>query len=92
MRVQRIVLLLLTTVWMLWLCGCPGAVPGSRLYQPLPKWEAKFFAEARRDVFPRDVRQNPQRFRDDLVVWTGIIKKIEYVQFDSASFMHAVHS
>ena len=58
--------------------GCPGIVPGSRAYRPLPQWEAKFFAEARRDVFPNDVRQEPDGFTDTLVVWTGIIKDIDF--------------
>jgi len=59
--------------------GCLGIVPGSRQYQPLPKWEAKFAAEARYDVFPNDVRQDPNSFTNTLVVWTGIITKIEPV-------------
>jgi hypothetical protein len=85
--VQRIVLLLLAILSVLWLCGCPGAVPGTRQYQPLPKWEARFFAEARRDVFPQDVRGNPSHFRDTLVAWTGIVKKIEHMQYDSSPFV-----
>jgi hypothetical protein len=59
-------------------CGCPGLVPGSRAYQPLPQWEAKFSAQARRDVFPGDVRQKPDSFTNTLVAWTGIITNIEY--------------
>jgi hypothetical protein len=80
---QRIILCLLIAVLTFLLCGCPG----TGVYQPLPKWEAKFFAQARRDVFPQDVRQNPERFKNTLVVWTGIIKKIEYVQHSSTPFV-----
>jgi len=58
--------------------GCPGIAPGSRAYRPLPQWEAKFSAQARRDVFPNDVRQHPDSFTNTLVAWTGIITNIEY--------------
>ena len=61
------------------LCGCPGLAPGSRLYRPLPKWEAGFFAEAHRNVFPNDVRQHPDSFTNTLVAWTGVITNIEYL-------------
>jgi hypothetical protein len=53
-------------------------VPGSRAYQPLPQWEAKFYAQARRDIFPNDVRQKPDEFATTLVAWTGVITKIEF--------------
>ncbi len=58
--------------------GCPGLAPGSRAYRPLPRWEARFAAQARRDVFPNDVRQKPDGFTNVLVAWTGIITNIEY--------------
>ena len=58
--------------------GCPGVAPGSRAYRPLPQWEARFSAQARRDVFPNEVRQNPDAFTNTLVAWTGIITSIEY--------------
>jgi hypothetical protein len=58
--------------------GCPGIAPGSRAYRPLPQWEANFFAQARRDVFPNDVRQHPESFTNTLVAWTGIISNLEY--------------
>jgi len=59
------------------LSGCPGLVPGSRAYRPLPQWEATFAAQARRDVFPNDVRQKPGEFANTLVVWTGVITNID---------------
>lgn len=55
-----------------------GAIPGSRPYAPLPKFEAKFFVEARRDLFPDDIRKEPDRFKDVLVAWTGVITSIDY--------------
>jgi hypothetical protein len=58
--------------------GCPGIAPGSHAYRPLPQWEAKFSAQANRNVFPNDVRQQPDSFTNTLVAWTGIITNIEY--------------
>src|SRR5271165_4049030 len=66
--------------------GCPGLVPGSRAYQPLPQWEAKFFAQAKRGVFPNDVRQKPDEAVSTLVVWTGIITNIELLSDESSRF------
>ena len=63
-------------------CGpvvaCRGLVPGSRAYQPLPKWEAGFAQKARRDVFPSQVRQDAAAWANTLVVWTGVIAAIDY--------------
>jgi hypothetical protein len=74
-------------------CGCPGIVPGSRPYRPLPQWEAKFAAEARRDLFPEDVRQKPDGFTNIMVAWTGIITNIEYIADAPPRFVRitAVH-
>ena len=58
--------------------GCPGLAPGSRAYRPLPQWESKSSAQARRDVFPNDVRQKPDGFTNTLVAWTGVITNIEF--------------
>jgi hypothetical protein len=58
--------------------GCPGLAPGSRAYHPLPQWEAKFYPHARRDVYPGDVRQDPDKFATTLVGWTGVFTKIEF--------------
>ena len=59
--------------------SCPGLAPGSRSYRPMPQWEAKFAAEARRDIFPNDVRQKLDGFTNTLVAWTGVITNIEYL-------------
>jgi hypothetical protein len=61
-----------------------GHAQGSRAYRPLPKWEKKFAEKARRDVFPKDVRQNPDKFKKTLVVWTGVITNIEFFRDDSS--------
>ena len=65
--------------------GCPGLVPGSRQYQPLPKFEAGYFSTARRDVFPNDARKHPDQYTNTLVVWTGVITKMETVTNDAAT-------
>jgi len=73
--------------------GCPGLAPGSRAYRPLPQWEAKFAAQARRGVFPNDVRQKPDGFTNALVAWTGVITNIEYLAAPPPRFVRftAVH-
>ena len=74
--------------------GCPGLVPGSRIYQPLPQWEAKFFSQAQRTVFPDDVRQDPDGHSKTLVAWTGIVTAIEFFDTESsrvASFTATHH-
>ena len=57
---------------------CGGLLPGSQAYRPLPRWEAGFFDQARRDVFPEQVRKDPAAFADTLVAWVGVIVSIEY--------------
>src|SRR5947207_9353652 len=79
MRTHRTILFTLLLVAVAVLTnGCPGLAPGSRAYRPLPQWEAKFYSQARRDVFPNDVRQKPAGFTNTLVVWTGVISNIEF--------------
>ena len=69
------------------LAGCPGLVPGSRAYQPLPQWEAKFYAQAKRNIFPNDVRRQPDDANSPLVVWTGIITNIEISSDESGRYV-----
>jgi len=66
------------------MAGCPGFPPGSRAYQPLPQWEAKFSVQAKRDIFPNDIRQKPDEAGSTLVVWTGIITNIEISSDDTS--------
>jgi hypothetical protein len=85
MKIHRTILLALPVAGVaLFTSGCPKLAPGSRSYRPLPQWEAKFAAQARRDVFPNDVRQKPEGFTNTLVVWTGVITNIEFFS-DGAS-------
>ena len=63
-------------LFLLLFAGCPGPFPGSKSYTPLPTWEQKFFEEARRDIYPDDVRQSPATYKETLVTWPGIIRDI----------------
>jgi hypothetical protein len=58
--------------------GCMPLEEGTRPYEPLPQWEKGYFDKARRDVYPDDVRRDPQKYRATLVAWTGIIKDIKF--------------
>jgi hypothetical protein len=62
-------LLLATTV-----CAC--GFPHSQEYAPRSPEERQLFVDARRDVFPNDVRANLSQHRSELVLWTGIIKEV----------------
>ena len=53
-----------------------GLVPESYAYRPLTYEEAQPFSLARHDVFPDDVRQQPDKFTNTLVAWTGVATKI----------------
>jgi hypothetical protein len=59
---------------LLLLTGCPGAVgPYSKAYEGNSDWERKYLAEARRDVYPGDVRENVESFRKATLAWPGIV-------------------
>jgi hypothetical protein len=77
---SRIVLLAMIS---LFACGCPvqpGLIPGSKPYEPLPKFEARFYSSARRDVFPDEARAHPELYDKTLVAWTGIVRQIEHTK------------
>jgi hypothetical protein len=58
------------------LLGCPEVAPGSKTYAPAHgSYEAGLFPQARRDVFPSDVRANPQGNRGQILLWSGIVKE-----------------
>src|SRR5258708_1213545 len=79
MQIQRICLLAVLLCGVaIFTSGCPGLAPGSRAYHPLPQWEARFSAQARRDEFSNDVRQHPDWFTNTLVAWKGVITNIQY--------------
>lgn len=64
----RILPLLLATTAL----GCPFAMY-TKPYEPPDADEARALAAARRDVFPRDVREDPS-LRDTVISWAGIVR------------------
>jgi hypothetical protein len=59
--------------------GCPGVLPGSRPYKPVSDREAAVLARAAREVYPDDVRREPERHSKTFVVWVGILKEVRGV-------------
>ena len=56
------------------LAGCPASVaPYTKQYQGDSDTERKYLAEARRDVYPDDVRKTPDAFRKSTLAWPGIV-------------------
>jgi hypothetical protein len=56
------------------LTACPTAVaPYTKTYQGNSEWEPKFLAEAQRDVYPADVRKDPELYRKWTLAWPGIV-------------------
>jgi hypothetical protein len=59
---------------LLLLTGCPASfAPYSKPYQGGSEAERKFLVEARRDVYPNDVREAPETFRKATLAWPGIV-------------------
>lgn len=48
----------------------------SRRYQPSPGYEQVLYARAHRDIDPAAVRVAPERYRQRLVMWTGVITAV----------------
>ena len=61
---------------LLLLTGCPPG-PYSKAYQGSSDMERKLFTEARRDVYPDDVRRAPETFRKSTLAWPGIVVSAE---------------
>jgi len=58
------------------LAGCPVG-PYSKAYQGDSEAEQQIFAQARRDVYPDDVRKAPADYRKVTLAWPGIIVSAE---------------
>lgn len=54
--------------------------PHSRFYQPISDWEKNEFINAKREIYPDDVRNNIDMYKDSLVVWPGIIQEYKTIQ------------
>lgn len=49
----------------------------SRRYQPSTGYEQILYARAHRDIDPAAVRIVPERYRQELVMWTGVVSAVE---------------
>ena len=58
------------------LTGCPPG-PYSKAYQGSSETERKLLTEARRDVYPDDVRKEPETFRKATLAWPGVVVSVE---------------
>jgi hypothetical protein len=47
----------------------------TRKYQPVSQWENQFYQIINKNVWPDDVRENIELYKNTLVGWVGIIKK-----------------
>lgn len=57
------------------IAGCLAVTPASKAYAPPHgSFEASLFATARRDIFPDDVRQQPQAHKNEILAFTGVIR------------------
>ncbi len=70
-------LLAVTTVG---LAACAGY--SSRPYEPGSPAGQEAYKKARKDIYPRQVRQNPTRYGDDTMAWAGIVKDVALFQSD----------
>ena len=68
---KHVVAGLVGCIFVLALTGC------TRVYKPVSKWEKSVYAQARKDVYPDDVRYGDARDQEDLLVWPGILKKAD---------------
>ncbi len=57
------------------LTGC--ATYSSQPYTPPAQTDRELFSKARKDVYPRDVREHPARYRDETIAWAGVVKGVE---------------
>ncbi len=61
--------------------GCATNGSGSsRAYTPPDKADREVFAKAHKDVYPKQVRENPARYRDVSIAWAGIVKDVDVVR------------
>jgi hypothetical protein len=58
--------------------GC--FLPHSKAYAPEDEAERKLFTQARRDVYPDDVRANPANYQSETLLWTGIVTDVAVVE------------
>ncbi len=70
--------LIFSVLLLIGLAGC--ATPGSKLFEPESREGKAAYSHARKDIYPQQVRENPERYANDTVVWAGIVKNVELFQ------------
>lgn len=75
-KVSAMFRFLIVALFSVLLSGCPGVVPGSRMYTPSDPQEQQLHSDARRDVFPDDVRADHSRYESATLLWTGVITEV----------------
>jgi hypothetical protein len=66
-----------TAVALVFLTGCAASVaPYSKPYQGNSEWERRYLVEAKRDVYPSDVRRAPETFQQATLAWPGIVLSV----------------
>ncbi|WP_028973198.1 hypothetical protein [Spirochaeta cellobiosiphila] len=53
----------------------PRIGAGSRIYEPQSEWEQAVYDESTFDVWPDDVRDSIETFKDTSVAWAGVVEK-----------------
>ncbi len=56
------------------------ATYSSRTYTPGSKADQVIFNNARKDIYPQQVRRNPVKYGDETIAWAGIVKDVELFQ------------
>lgn len=52
-------------------------VPHTRYYCPL-KWEEPLFKASNKGIFPSDVRKNPEKYKEVVINWFGVIDSSKF--------------
>jgi hypothetical protein len=60
--------------------GSASAVPSTREFTPESAEKQAIFQQARKDVYPKQARQHPERYAHDSIAWAGIVKDTELFQ------------
>ena len=62
-------------------CAISGCITGGSMeYRPLNAKEKEAFDKSDRTVFPDDVRQALDKYKETTVAWTGIIEEIRMIE------------
>jgi len=60
----------------------PAFVPHTDSYQPCSEWEIEEYKKANVYVFPDDIRDSLNKYRDTVVAWPGIIQAHNFAPYE----------